>query len=223
MSAHETALNTFETSVVGRAVSPCKTCVHSSKNHDPARKCDRLYTLLYLKHDQIHISIAYRCILCTEHFNFYLFNQTPLCTSQSCFYPLAKGAFAGLTRAWVENKSLTVCDFLQISALQCIIGTRPASFVNCRRNSNGCLFDSYTHQVRKFPPIRSEWCKSIFSSCQCHTYPATQRKQLKSSKAPLHWSSGQQMHFTLDVAPLFKTCHLAGLQFHKDTLMRSYE
>ena len=111
MSAHETVLNTFETSVVGRAVSPCKTCVHSSKNHDPARKCDRLYTLLYLKHDQIHISIAYRCIQHTEHFNFYLFNQTPLCTSQSCFYPLAKGAFAGLTRAWVENKSLTVCGF----------------------------------------------------------------------------------------------------------------
>ena len=67
MSAHETALNTFETSVVGRAVSPYKTCVHSSKNHDPARKCDRLYTLLYLKHDQIHISIAYRCILYTVY------------------------------------------------------------------------------------------------------------------------------------------------------------
>lgn len=49
--------NALEPSLVGPAVSACKPCVQSSKNHDPARKCDRLFTALYLKHDQIYIII----------------------------------------------------------------------------------------------------------------------------------------------------------------------
>ena len=103
-----------------------------------------------MKHDQIHISIiiVYTIYICnyTEHFNFPFFNQTRLCTSQSCSSLLAKGAFAGLTRAWVVKlTSDSLGNVAHFGTTWTILDTRPALLWTSGIHSNGCLFDCYIH------------------------------------------------------------------------------